>query len=306
MRYGPYEIETVVDWIELEIQLPESERSNFWTVQRHLREALHLPPDAKPGIDPMDAIDTGAASVFQFRVQDPKMPHLNQAMASLVERFNIEAVRVVAIEIAFDTYRHGASAEDLAQIVANRYRFSTEPPADYWHLYRKPGEEPIKVSDLGRFSDLVRYLKAEWQITDCEARSNPEIRYHGYVKMWDNGQALEDPSDWRARWEITLRGGKLPCKTLQELKRFKFIKLAPLFKFRRLRDDMSLMRRHTLETWWFLPLGMRGRYRRPNRSMKGRLYSGVSKYRDSTVADELNESIRDCLNKLTRQWRGAK
>jgi hypothetical protein len=303
MHYGRHKIETMIDWVELEIQM--AERSNFWTVQGYLREALQLPEDSRPGVDPMDATDTGSASIFRFRVQDPKTAHqLEKVLTSLRERFNIEIVRVVGIEVAFDTYLRGASKKDLAQIVADRYRFLTAKPSQVWHLYRRKGEKPIKVSKVERLFDLVKYLQDEWQIADSEDKGRPEIRYHGYVKAWDNGQPLENEEEWRARWEVTLRGRNLPCKTLQELAQFQFVKLAAHFKFRRLADDVHPGVRHALMTWSASQLGMKGKYRRANKSMVGRLYSGTREYRRATMGDEMNESIRDCLNKLTRHWRG--
>lgn len=303
MKYERYNIETVVDWVELEIQLVE--RSNFWTVQSYLGEALQLPDNATPGVDAMDATDTGSASIFRFRIQDPRnMRWLSQVLARLGERFSIYAVQVVGIEVAFDTYLQDASANDLAKIVADRYRFLTSKPGHAWHIYRRPGEKPIKVSQLESLRYLVRHLEDEWQIADREEKGRPELRYHGYVKMWDNGEPIENPNHWRARWEVTLRGRMLPCKTIKELAEFEFVKLASLFKFRRLAHDLHPMIRHPLMTWSVAQLGMKGKYRRANKSMKGRLYSGTREFRRSTVADEMNESIRDCLKKLSRHWRG--
>ena len=70
MDYRGDKIEVVIDWVEFEIQL--GDRSNFWTVQDYLREALQLPEGSKPGVDALDATETGSASAFRFRVQDPR------------------------------------------------------------------------------------------------------------------------------------------------------------------------------------------------------------------------------------------
>jgi len=313
MDYRAYKIETVIDWVELEIQTVDG--SNFWTIQRHLKKALLLSEQEKrPGVDPEGATDTGSASIFRFRIQAPKNMHqLNEVLSRLRKRFNIETVRVVGIEVALDTYRPGANKKELAEIVADRYRFLTAKPSKHWHLYRHTGETPVtvgratrlgKLDNAERLCDLVRHLENEWQLTDCEGKDNPEIRYHGYVKAWDNGEPLNDASQWRARWEVTLRGQKLPFKTLQELAAFNFTKLAKHFNFCRLADDLPHIIRHPLATWSVAQLGMKGKYKRANRSMVGRLYNGFREYRRAMVADEINKVISDsCLRRLTRQWR---
>lgn len=314
MEYGDYKIEVVIDWIELEIQL--AERSNFWTVQNHLRDALQLPEGSLPGVDSQDATDTGSASIFRFRVQDPRsMSSLNASLAQLQERFVFDAVRVVAIEIAFDTYRSGATKKDLAEIVANRYRFCSRPPGKYWHLYRRGGEGAVTIGRdrrLGKLDnvetprDLVRYLADEWQIADCEDRDRPDIRFHGYVKAWNDGWPITDPEQWCARWEVTLRNSMLPFSSLQELAQFDFTKLSQYFSFCRFANNVPRIVRHALATTSVAQLGMKGCYPRANRSGGNRLYAGTRSYRRSMVADEMNKVIHDsCLKKLNRQWRGV-
>jgi hypothetical protein len=316
MDYRGDKIEVVIDWVEVEIQL--SDRSNFWTVQGHLREALQLPEGSKPGVDPLDATETGSASAFRFRVQDPRcMNAVTEALAALGERFNIETVRVVAIEVAFDTYRDGATKKGLAEIVADRYRFSSRPPPKgcYWHLYRRKGEKAMtigratrlgKLDNVERPKDLLSCLADEWQIADCEDRGRPDIRFHGYVKAWNDGGPITDPKQWCARWEVTLRNSKLPFSSLQELAQFDFTKLSQYFSFCRFGDDVLCIVRHALATTSVAQLGMKGSYPRANRSGGTRLYAGTRSYRRSMVADEMNKVIHDsCLKKLNRQWRGA-
>lgn len=316
MDYRGDKIEVVIDWVEVEIQL--GDRSNFWTVQDHLRDALQLPEGSKPGVDALDATETGSASAFRFRVQDPRcMNAVTEILAALGERFNIVTVRVVAIEVAFDTYRDGATKNELAEIVADRYRFSSRPPSKgcHWLLYRRKGERPMTIgraTRLGKLDnvetprELVRCLADEWQITDCEDRDRPDIRFHGYVKAWNDGEAIADSAQWCARWEVTLRGSMLPIGNLQELGQFDFTKLAHYFSFCRFGDDVPRIVRHAFATTSVAQLGMKGSYPRANRSGGTRLYAGTRSYRRSMVADEMNKVIHDsCLKKLNRQWRGA-
>lgn len=136
MTAGALTFRAVVDWVELEIHL--TGRSNFWTVQAAVRTALRL-SDAPP-IDALDEGDGRAASTFRFRIQDPKqMSRVTQALTELRERFHIDSVQVVGIEVAFDTYCEGGTVRQLAEIAADRFRFLTSGPGDDWYFYRDKG-----------------------------------------------------------------------------------------------------------------------------------------------------------------------
>ncbi len=101
MKPGAITHKAVIDWIELQILL--SERSNFWTVQGALRTALGLLGNAKLYVRALDEGEGRAASIFRFRIQDPKnMRWLDQVLSDLRGRFDFGAVQIVAVEIAFE------------------------------------------------------------------------------------------------------------------------------------------------------------------------------------------------------------
>lgn len=303
MSYGVFRLEAAVDWVELEIQL--AERSNFWTVQDTLKAALQLPVDEKLYVNSLDRASGNAASIFRFRVQDPKqMRRIDQVLSHLRQCFIVSAVQVVAIEVAFDTYCQGASVRQLAEIAADRYRFLTSAPGNDWYFYRDQGEGRRYIKTLDHRRDLIQCFEEQWQLTD---RNNKDvaIRYHAYVKTRDGNKKLF-PKQYRARLEVTLQEAALTCSTLDTLERFDFASLAKLFKFRRFADDLHPAARHALTVWSKEQHGKRGKYRRPNRHMAGK-YSGTSVFKCSTVADDdLNEAAYESLRKLTRDWRSQR
>ena len=160
MIYGDSRLEAVVDWIELEIQLPD--RSNFMTVQNHLREALKLPAERNPHVKPLDETTGRSASIFRFSIQDPKQAkQVDQVLAGMRERFDFGSPRIVGIEVSFDTYVQGASVRDLAEVMTDRYRFLTSPPGDDWYFYRTTGERRIYLNTLVCRRDLVRHFEQQ-------------------------------------------------------------------------------------------------------------------------------------------------
>lgn len=301
MTHGDFWLGAVVDWIELEIQL--AERSNFMTVQDYLRGALRLPAHRNPHVEALDETAGRSASIFRFRIQDPKqMRQLDRVLARMRERFDFGLPHVVAIEVAFDTYAQGASVRDLAEVITDRYRFLTTAPGDDWYFYRNSGEGRHYLNTLDCRRDLIRHFEQQWQLTDRNNKNEP-VRYHAYVKTTDGAQALL-PENYRARLEVTLQGEALPFTTLDQLKEFDFTKLADHFKFRRLADTLHPMARFPLMTWSKEQLGRRGQYRRPIRQGDEMKYAKRKiLFKHSTVADErLNAAAYECLRKLTTAW----
>lgn len=305
MIYGSARLEAVVDWIELEIQL--AERSNFMTVQDHLGDALKLPAGRNPHVEALDETAGRSASIFRFRIQDPKqIRQLDQVLTRMRERFDFGSPKIVAIEVAFDTYVEGASFRELAEVLTDRYRFLTTAPGDDWYFYRNGGEGRLYLNTLDCRRDLVRHFEQHWQLTDMNSKNVP-VRYHAYVKTMDGTQPLL-PENYRARLEVTLQGEALPFTTLAQLREFDFTKLADYFKFRRLADTLHPFVRHPMMTWMKDQLGRRGQYRRPVRQGDVMKYAKRKVlFRHSTVADEaLNAAAYECLRKLTTAWRSKR
>lgn len=306
MNHGTLTFRAAVDWVAIQIQL--AERSNFMTVRDALRDALQLLGNEAPYVEALDETRGRSASIFRFRIQDPMRGwRIRQVLDRLRKRFDFGHIQVVGIEVAFDTYCQGANVRELAEIAADRYRFLTAKPSADWYFYRRPGEGRRYINDdnmIGQHRDLVKCFAEGWQLTECNSQA-ADIRFHAYVKTRDSGCDLP-PQEYCARLEITLQGAALPLTTVDELERFNFTRLSRHFKFRRLADGLHPAARHALMTWSKSQLGRGGRYRRPNWNRIG-TYSGISKFRGSTIAnDDLNEAAYECLRKLTRDWRSRR
>lgn len=304
--------EVVVDWIEIEIHTAQT--TNFQTVQRVIREIERLPvgtSDAKKFVDAQDERDGRAASIFRFRIQNPeRFHHVNALVQELAGRFAlVDTPRLTAIEVAFDTYSHGAIKRQLAEIATDRYRFSSAVPFQDWHFYRKAGETRYIDRKGGADGmirrEIVRSFEDGYQLADTGDKK-ADVRHHLYVKAWDNGDPIADQGEWRARDEVTLRGVALPCATLAELENIDFAKLANHFKYRRLADDLSPLSRLCAQ-WGGNQIGRRGEYPRRHKSIVGKYRkTSPSTFRSWVVADPLNGIVHEELRALTRRWRSER
>lgn len=325
MPFGRYTYAIAVDFIEFEVQC--AERHKFWTIQNALMAAQRLPSTLVPFVNPYDenGIDTNHASdIFRFKIQDPKSySSVKAVIDELNDQFHfIGPVRLLAIELAFDTYRAYATAQQLAKIAFDRYRFSTHTPLANWHFYRREGEKPIdlnpqKLQKDRNHREFLKLFEDGWQLTDTNDKS-VDLRVHGYVKTTDNGGEPLPISQHRARDERTFQGDALPCTTMEELSCLDFSSLARYFKFRRLADDLHPCAVSALTTGSELQLGRPGltaeergpkeqshqkKYQRKHATIVGK-YDGSSVFRGSTVADaQLNKEVRNQLRTLTTNWR---
>lgn len=302
MSQGTFTCKTVVDWVELEIQL--ADRSNFMTVQNALQKALRLPEGAMPYVKALDETNGRSASIFRFRIYDPiRMVKIDQILSELQQRFVFDIPKVAAIEIAFDTYCKGVNVRDLAEIAADRYRFLTASPGKKWYFYRNAGEGRHYIEGLFNHREVVRYFAEGWQLTDQNAK-DVDVRYHAYVKTRDDGRPLP-LDDYRARLEITLQGAACPCATVEELKQLKFTQLAKHFQYRCFAPDTPPAVKVAL-AWSKDQLGLKGKYRRGVPHKPGR-YSGIREYRRFMDGDrQLNETVYQRLRKMTWSWRSLR
>jgi hypothetical protein len=309
MKYSNLEFKTVVDWIEFEIRTIA--KTQAAAIHKKAGSGVNLSVfgcDEHTKIPFPRSMGNTSTTLFRLRIQEPKCFHTVKEWLQQVSRnFPLKsAPNTTAIEVAFDTYCIGASLRHLAEIAADRYRFSTCIPGCDWYFYRKKGEgrQYISTPDMATRKAIGQHFEAGWQLTEANDKG-VDVRYHAYVKAHDDGNALPK-REWRARFEVTLQGAALPCMTIDELERIDFVQLAERFKFRRLSDALHPAAKYALTQWSGKQLGRRGKYRRSNQAIIGK-HSGSSVFRGSTVADEqLNAMVYGCLRKLTRTWRNKR
>lgn len=316
MKYSQFTVKAAIDFLEFEI------RTTAKTQAVHIHNAGMCSAvrvvgcDESTGVQFAEGKGNTTTSVFRLQIQDPARLHeLKALFVRIACKLDLHAPpTLTAMEIALDTYCKGATIRQLAEIAADRYRFWTHVPRDEvagdgWHFYRRKGEgrHYINEGDYAKSMNraaIIRHFEEGWQLTDCNDKG-ADVRAHAYVKIRDRNRSLL-PSEYRARFELTLQGAALPCRTLEDLERFSFVKLADRFKFRRFSDDLHPAARWALARLSGRQLGRAGRYRRKHKTLVGR-YSGTSVFRSSTVADnELNGSVYEFLRQLSRHWRSKR
>lgn len=282
MNYNNFRFRAVVDWIEVEIHTANP--THYDAIRRHAELSY---------VEPMNAGEAGkTATAFRFRIHDPaNWSEVVRVVRFVSEKYALaRPFEVVGIEVAFDAYgRKKVTREELAALVANFVRFSTHTSPNR-RMYREEGEDAF--APPSNDCALVRKLAEEWQVGVGDKES--DCYQHAYVKTTDNNKSRLPEGEHRARIEITLRGSKLPCNTLEKWSRCNFASLAkPYFNFRTLRTDLTPIEQVTASA--NTHIGKRGVR---NRSEGGtRLFSRFTRA-DST----LNALARDRLRDLSARW----
>ncbi len=330
--------QTAIDFVEIELQTgrPTQARHiyNAMAQEQRINERMGAAVTIEQALDRQgnELFGNTTAKRFRIRIHDPKS---FRQIKTLCEQMNgeyeisEESVVITALEIAFDTYKAGATARELAVIAADRYRWLTSPPIDSrWYFYREKGERrryiieaitgPTREADdnVIMLNDIIRYLADGWQLTDANSKS-VDRRWHVYVKTRDTiGQQDENneleskdrkllsQDKWRARIEITLRGDALPFRTMAELEAFDIAKLTKHFKFRQIDNQLPRITTYAISQCSGRQLGRRGIYRKPLKIVGKYSRGKPLAYRHSSIADtRLNRVILRAFERFSRGWR---
>lgn len=282
--YDNYRITAVIDWIELRIVLAKP--SNFDTVRKRL---------GVPYAKPLDKGSGGAATVFDLKIHDPTSW---RAIESQLKRLThdhplAEPPKVIGIEVAVDAYAKvidNHTAALLREMAKRFYRYATRMVSTN---RRAAGGFKGSAQALATERDLDRALELGLNIYVGDWLSN-ELQ-HMYIKITDNGGKPLPLDQHRARTEITLRGRKLPCKTLNDWATFRMENFACYFRYRRLKENLNP----------FVACGLKGiaqvgeNKRRTHPDSRPRFFSS------STIADQrLNDLVYEALRRLGKRMKG--
>lgn len=289
-----------VDWAEVQFQVKS--RTNLQTVQPKLNRILDLSEGKNASLFVLDAEAGGAASIFAFRIQDPKrFADIQRVLDELAKRFDLACPpRVTGIEVAFDLFpKKGTTPREVSEAVAHLYKFSTSHPSANHRIYNE-----LQACDVpARLNSLVRAVEAGYCVGvgyQRESRSKrgtvaaDSISVRWYHKRHDNGDDLPEQQH-RARMEITFQGGGLPFQTLDQLAAFDFNSLQDHFTFRSLKSELDPFVADVL---------MNGALPLFAKRVRNRREGGTRLHSPSTVADAaLNDAARRALRSLTKRWR---
>jgi len=300
MDYSRFKPKFQIDFIEITFRTPT--RTNLKTVQPKLSRILNLPEGRKASVFVLDETAGASASVFAFRIQNPKSKaEVFKTWHALKRRFSLAAEPTfTALEVAFDLQRRtGTTDDELAGAVAHLYKFADfHPHASNHRIYtaKWAQEVPAMLGSLGR------YIAAGWCIgvgshrphvsMGCAVPADP-IAARYYLKRTDDGADLAKHL-WSARAERTLQGAAMPFTTLEEFEQFDLSGLKDMFSFRRLKEGLNplvapVFRDYALTTF--------------ERRTRNRREGGTRQHHPATLADSaLNELVRRACRSFSKQW----
>lgn len=221
-------LEAVVDWAELIIHL--SGRTNGWTLNEWASQNLGI----SAYFDPQDEGLGRAASTFIFRIQDPaNWDSVANALCRIEEAYPFSLPpTLTSMEIALDAYIEGASRDELATHVFHRYRHMRHPTSlnQRFSGRYKGDKEEVTVRDSHRLLREGRNIVIGEFGHKHKSKPADPITMRLYVKTKDQNNKVElIPSQWRSRWEITLRRDAMPFSTIEDARGFKFESLSEHF-----------------------------------------------------------------------------
>lgn len=270
-----------IDWINIEVAIQGT--TNLKAIRRAVASATG---QEKAFVDVMGE-DPNSGSVFRFSIHDPnKFALVGAVLARLNQSFPFALPpTITAIEIALDDYRKGPE-----QVADWYYGLSVLADTRNHRLYRD-----FKGSGqyMPRYRDsLVRKIAEGNQI--AIGNKSADIYQHGYFKQTDHNKQPLPESEHRARIEVTLRQGKLPCTTLDDWAEFPFEQLSDYFRFRSPKSNLSD----------FDQMIIAGRQigEKVSRNRQG---GGTRLNNPLTKADPENETVRNALRNLSRRWKSA-
>jgi len=270
-----------IDWIEIEVTIQGT------TNLKAMRNAVSASTGGEKAFVTVMSDDPNSASVFRFSIHDPnKFAQMCAVLAHLDKRFPFALLPTVsAIEIAVDDYSKGPE-----QVADWYYGLTVLADAKNHRLYRDLKGSGQSIPS--HRDSLIRKIAEGNQI--AIGNKNADFYQHGYFKQTDHNKKPLPESKHRARIEITLRQGKLPCTTLENWADFPFEQLSNYFRFRTPKNNLSD----------FEQMILAGR-QIGEKVSRNRKNGGTRLNNPLTKADPENEAVRNALRNLSRRWKSA-
>jgi hypothetical protein len=298
MDYSAFRFVAVVDFMQFEIQTAKP--TNFWTIKK--RFGLDF-------VEPQNAGEGGAATVFRFKLQDPHCWHeVVLQLQAIAQEFALVAPPIVtAIEVSFDAYSNGAIREELVELTARLYKFQANVVSDNRRFEGSGKGVRDGEGTLGGFDRVRRLLGSGRVIAIGHQRDDKWGRWKAdpesqriYFKTTDRGGETLPDNQHRARIEKTLQGSAIVNGTLEHWEAFKFETLSDSFRFRALKGDLNRLLQLSADRTEQI-----GERRARARVKSDRTaYSGSRLYSSATKADtDLNRRARRALRDLSARWR---
>jgi hypothetical protein len=245
-----------------------------------------------PFAKPLDKGLGGAATEFSVRIQEPtSWASIQKTLEKLTHDHPLASpVLVTGIEIAMDAYSRDQNRQELVDMVARFFKFSTMMTSDN---RRTSGAGKGSSLGIGSFKGLRRRVSEGFNVY---VGSQSETTYqHLYVKdttKQNNVVHFLPVAEQRARTEFTFSGKDLKHHDLQGWTEHDFTSDAGYFKYRKLKGRLNPFARYGLEH--ISQIGQRRTRKRP--------HGGTRQFSSGTVADfYLNALTYSALRELTRR-----
>jgi len=242
-----------------------------------------------PYAAPLDKGSGGAATEFTLKIHDPtSWRSIHSQLERLTHDHPLAAPpEVIGIEVALDAYSKANDIAELQDMAKRFYRTSACMVSDVRRAaagYKGSGK-PLTTE-----SDITRALKEGFNVY-VGNKTASEVQ-HIYVKTTDNGGKPLRVEEYRARMEITLRGEKLPFRSLEEWESYGMTELSKYFKFRRLKEGLNP----------FVQEGLKGKAQIGEKKPRAHPDRHARIFSSSTVSDKvLTDRAYDSLRRLTKK-----
>lgn len=277
--YSRYRFTSVIDWVQVRVKL--SRATNFFTIRRHFGLTY---------VEGVDEQSSRAATEFKFYVYDvSKWTELQNCLDAIENEYGYtQPPEITGVEITFDAFSKSDDHEELVRMASHYYKYVARPFSKNRRFYLGYKGSAIRSSSIRHIDTLSKFGTGRTASIGCQSADGRSQRI--YVKITDGKLPLNDISEHRARYEVTLYDADCPFRTVQEAMEFKFQSLAKYFTFRRLKPNLFgiieiIMKRRA-------HVGLVNPIRRKN--------GGMRNNNRHTLADsQLNEIAYDCLRNLT-------
>lgn len=308
-EYRRYRFKAEVDWVEMEYRFPTPTQARY--AVKGANWVIGLDQDGKPF---EKGLSNTSTCHFWIRFNAPRN------FRDLIEKVELYNTRhhpntvmgdLTAIEISLDAYLRDNAAEhaedELVTLGAMMAMHNTRHPGPNKRLYRD-----FKGSGLAipvHIESLKAKLAKGYMLGIGNKFDDHFLR--GYFKVSDtvDKERVDLPiGERRARFEASLRGGALPCRTLAELERLNFAGregVSQYFKFRAIDDHVEGLLRLVAERMHTTgQLSQEGIYDKRTTDV----VTGAKRVRkvvfrpESKSNSSLNKVVSEALRRLTKRW----
>jgi hypothetical protein len=248
-------VSALVDWIDLAIQTKIPTQPQY--IQRVLAGSAVLSGKIVY-VAPIDPEPGNVARAFVIRLHDAPANNY-RSLCSLLDHLQqtypfTEEPKIRGIEVACDFKHKGKHNQAKADTLAMTYRLQSSLYVSDAYKFQDDKARPRQfVPGLGN-----KFLDSRGDRLDPEynfrigSKPQPEksligdpVSWQVYFKQTDNNQKPLDPSQWRARVEVTLTQGApkdIGLNNLSDLEGFDFRAFCQHFHFRRPIDPIKKAR----------------------------------------------------------------